>query len=371
MKNQRQLSYFTFVVVLAMLLACGAFLACEIDPGNFTHSEPIPADGTVFVGGYRDFDGNAIVVVVYDDAIYIGYKKQKGGGGYATFQDRFSRLTLTFDGQIYRVTNASSLWASAWMHGAYPRGLIFNEDGTMSWISPISFSGYKGHSITLDGIRWPVSHFTRLDNVEVDKLEDSPSNLRINDNILFFDSLHKKVFVEQTGENVLFGFGENPIDLTRWNFSNPGNFVFRLRSLGGYPIYDEDGNLKKLIVSSGLSSSYASLVIALGEQVATPTNLRITERPYNPGFLDIQWDPVPNATSYRVGGFGNSGTWASVGALPNSGHHNPLRVGNHTLTVVAHRSRDVVNGVMTFFPSSEPATLILTIYRNGTFSYSN
>ena len=346
------------VLVLPIIFVLGG---CNGTP----KSEPIPVDGTVFAGRHRD--GDATVVVIYDGAAYIGYLRERAG--YATFPDRFSRLTLAFDGNIYRVTNMSSLWPSAIMHGAYPQGLVFNEDGTMSWVSVMSSSPILGSSVTLDGIRWPTSSFTRLDNVDVEKLGDSPANLRIENNILYFESLYERVFVEQAGENELFGFGANsPIDLTYWNFTSPGEFEFRLRSLGGYPTFDADGYLKRLTVSSDLSSFYANIVVAKGEQVASPSNLRITSRTTFDGreWLDVRWDRVPYASRYTTdGGFGNVDTWASVGGV------SELGAGRHTVAIVAHRDRAVINGVITFFPSSEPATLTLRIYRDGTFSYSS
>jgi hypothetical protein len=330
-------------------------------------------NGTVFGG--REYASDATVVVIYDDAAYIGYHKEKETPGYAEFSDRFARLTLAFDGYIYKVTNMSSLWASAVMHSAYPQGLVFNKDGSMSWISPISSSDYKGPSITLDGIKWPVSSFTRLDNVEVDKLENSPVNVRIEGTTLYFESTDSHVFIEQTGENESTGFGTNPIDLTSWNFTSAGEFQFRLRSLGGFPTYDENGYLKRLIVSSDLSASYANFVVALGEQLATPTNLRVVRSDNYPGSIDMRWDPVPNADWYYLpleggGYFSNADPWKGLGYLPGAGNvYNSLSVGTHTFTVVAERRREVIDRMITFFPSSVPASLILTINKNGSFSY--
>jgi hypothetical protein len=366
MKKINTMLVFVFAIIF-VFIACEQTIDPESDPSirYSVKSETIPMNGTVFVG--REYSGNAIVVVIYENTAYIGYHKEKETTGYATLKDRFTRLTLVFDGYIYKVTNWSSLWASAWMHDAYPQGLVFNEDGSMSWVSPVSFSGYKGPSVTLDGIQWPFSSFTRLDNLDVDK-QEAPVNLRIENLTLNFDSLNRHVYIEQSGETEMSDFGMESIDLTNWNFKSAGVYQFKLRSLGGYPTYDEKGYLKKLTVSSDLSVSYVNLVVELGKQLATPTNLRIVERAHLPGFIDIRWDPVPDADSYTVSnGFGNTGTWASLGYLPGT-HSNTLSVGIHKLTVVAHRRREVIDGIITFFPSSE-ASLILTINSNGTFSY--
>ena len=144
------------IVYTFLFFSCGELEEIEGNTRLLSsiRSEQIPVNGTAFVG--REYDNNATVVVFYDNAAYIGYHKEKEKSGYAEFPDRFARLTLAFDGKMYKVTNESSLWASAWMHDAYPQSFIFNKDGSLSWVSPLSFSSYKGPSIKHDGIKWPV-----------------------------------------------------------------------------------------------------------------------------------------------------------------------------------------------------------------------
>jgi len=339
-------------------------------------SEPIPENGTVFVG--REDANNATVVVFYDDAAYIGYHKEYEKKGYAEFQDRFARLTLAFDGRMYRVTNVSSLWASAWMHDTYPQSFVFNGDGSMSWVSPISFSSYKGPSIKYDDVKWPVYSFTKLENIEVDKLENIPTNLKIENLILNFESTYSDVFIEQTGENEKTGFGTDSIDLTKWEFTSAGEYQFKLRNLGGFPTYNENGYLKKLTVSSDLSVSYVNFVVALGAQLATP-NLRIVRHDYFPNLIVMEWDPVPNADWYsflkewETGSSGSSLTRTQLGSLPGTVdpyNNKNLSVGTHIYTVTAKSfQKTVIDGMITFYPSSEMASLALTINKNGTFSY--
>jgi len=376
-------SLYLIIVLMAcvfLFFSCGEVFQTDLgkDTRIFTSkSESIPENGTVFVG--RNYDENATVVVIYNDAAYIGYYKEKETTGYATFEDRFSRLTLAFEGNIFKVTNASSLWASAWMHDYYPQGLVFNKDGSMTWVSALSSSDYKGPYIkTKDGIKWPIWEFTKLDSVDIVNLKDAPTNLRIENLFLNFDSSNQYNFIEQTGENNKTGFGKGSIDLKDWNFTSAGNYQFRLRSLGGYPTYDDNGYLKSITVSSDLSASYANFVVALGAKLATP-NLRVVRHDYFPNLLVMEWDPVPNADGYsylKKGEPGSSGTTLTIshwGSLPGTvdpyGHKN-LSVGTHTRTVIAEcYKKKVIDGSITFFPSSEMASITLTINKNGTFSY--
>ena len=366
------------IVCVFLFASCGELKETDENVRFLTSikSEPIPENGTVFVG--REYANNATIVVFYDDAAYVGYHKENEKNGYAEFQGRFARLTLAFDGRIFRITNASSLWASAWMHDSYPQGFVFNEDGSMSWVSPLSFSSYKGPSIKHDGIKWPVYGFTPLENIEVDKLENIPTNLKIENFILNFESKDSDVFIEQTGENEKTGFGTDAIDLTKWEFTSAGEYQFRLRSLGGFPTYDENGYLKKLTVSSDLSASYVNFVVALGARLATP-NLRIVRHDYFPNLIVMEWDPVPNADWYsflkerEIGTSGSTLTITHLGSLPDTVdpyNNKNLSVGTHTYTVTAESfQRTVIDEMITFFPSSEMASLTLTINRNGTFSY--
>ncbi|MCL2796637.1 MAG: hypothetical protein FWD58_01085 [Firmicutes bacterium] len=320
-------------LILSAVIAVGGCVPAK------TKSEPLPADAAVFVG--REYNDNATVVVFCDDAAYVGYLKGNGTGGYATFEDRFTRLTLSFDGEIYKVTNLSSLWQSAVMHGSYPQGFVFNEDGSMSWVSVMTDSEYNGPSVTLNGIKWPIASFTKMDGVEVVRPKDCPTDLRITGTTLGFESSDECVWVEQTGANEVCGFEANPIDLADWGFTAAGAFEFRLRSLGGIPTYGEDGLLKSLTVASDLSTSYASFTVAQGEQLATPQNLSLVG-------LRLSWDPVPNADHYTTStGFGNSDPWATVTGDPK------------TVTVIAHRAREVEGDTIIFYPSSEPATFII------------
>jgi len=360
---------FVIITTAVILPAVIQLSGCDLD-GSSRMSEQIPANGTVFVGN------NAVAIVIYDNTAYIGYHRETAG--YATFEDRFTKLTLAFDGNIYRVTNMSSLWASAVMHDSYPQGLIFHKDGSLSWVSALSYSGYRGPSVRLDGIRWPIYRLTRLDNINVDKLEDLPTNLRIENLTLNFDSLNRHVFVEQTGVNKTSGFGTDSIDLTKWEFASPGEYQFRLRSLGGFPTYDENGYLKSITVSSDLSSSYINFTVALGTRLTTP-NLRVIKHDYFPNLIVMEWDPVPNADWYcflkerEKGTSGSTLTITHLGSLPGTVdpfNNNNLRVGTHTYTVTAKSfQRSVIDGMITFFPSSKMASIKLTINRNGTFSY--
>ena len=214
--------------------------------------------------------------------------------------------------------------------------------------------------------------------MEIDKLEDIPANLRIENLKLYYESANSSVFIEQTGENEKTGFGTDSIDMTKWEFTSAGEYQFRLRSLGGFPTYDEDGYFKKLIVSGDLSASYANFVVALGGRLATP-NLRVVRHDYFPNLIVMEWDPVPNADWYSFLKKGEAGTNGStltlthLGSLPGTvdpyGHKN-LNAGAHTFTVTAESfQRTVIDGMITFFPSSEMTSLKLTINKNGTFSY--
>ncbi|MCL2061891.1 MAG: hypothetical protein FWH03_04615 [Firmicutes bacterium] len=342
------------IILVAALLCAAAFSGC-----GPKISKPIPVDGTVFVGRY--LHGNATVVVLYDNAAYVGY--QKKNAGYATFRDRFTRLSLSFDGTIYRVTNLSSLWQSAVTHDAYPQGFIFNENDTLTWISPIPYPEDTGSTVTLDGNKFPAWPFTKLDGVKVDKLADSPKNLRIDQTTLYCDTPHEFLFVEQTGQNVQYGFGTNPINLDDWDFLIAGEAIFKLRSLGGFPTYGTDGFLQKLTVSSDVSLTSAAITVASGEQLAKPV-FRV-ERQLNAIGIDclyIYWDEVPNARVYLVGESLHTTETLTTVHMSN--------VGSRALTVTAKSNQKTVNGVITIFPSSEPAVIILNIKEDGTFSYT-
>ena len=297
------------IISITMTALAFSLTACY----RHSSSEPMPEETMVFVRNWSSFSNTATAIIIDDGVAYVGELTggvRDDGVPYAKLGNHFSRLTLEFNGSFYRVTNMNTLWSSAVMHDAYPQGLIFNKDRSISWIHVMSSDDFRGPYIRYNGIRWPVTRLAKLNNTDVYKWDNTP------------DILPDDYYVNRNGRN----------STTAFSF------------IGTY------------------------LYVAMGEQVAPPTNLKfVIPKQWNN--RTIEWNAVPNATSYIVY-FNNIRQWTNhTWYIPVSSLQNPFVPGTYTVEIVAQRRREIINGVITHFPSSESAIMQITLYANGTISY--
>jgi len=303
----------SFILVVAMMLtAVAALTACDY---RYTGSKPMPVDTVIFV---RNFGGRASTeaVIIHDGAAYVGNLiggLRDDGTAYAKLGNHFSRLTLENNGYFYRVTNSNTLWASAWVHDAYPQGLIFNRDGSVSWIHVMSYDGFRGAYIRYDGIRWPVSRLVKLNDIELYRFENEPPVPPEEDNY----------------------FGDN------WHGRN-SNIAFSITG-----VYID---------------------VAMGAQVASPANLRVANNEW--GHRVVAWNTVPNVRQYYVYSSGSRIATTSNTEIILTGSHfvQNAGAGTHAIEVVAPGRREIIRGIITHFPDSRPAVINITIHADGTIS---
>ena len=325
-------------IILTMLAAlCISLLIFTLACCRIGHrSRSIPSNGTVFVGRGLLSDRES-KVIIYDNAAYIGRGRES----------LFTRFALSFDSNygVYMLIPMNSFAGRI-----YPQAVIFRRCGAMHLVEGSTSDDFRGPSVRLHGFRWGISRFGRLSGVEIDRL-DMPTNLEISENILKFDSPHRRVILEQSGfEQRFMG---SYINLEHWRFASAGEFDFRVRSHGGYPVFCNSGTLKRFTVSSKLSTSYASLTVAEG-QPAEFANFRIEDN-------ILRWDYMPK-TSYST--CLRYGAWFSGPAMWFMG----LETGKHTFTITAHGRQQTIDGVITI-PQSSTVTLQIKKCHDGTISF--
>jgi hypothetical protein len=257
------------------------------------------------------------VVIIHEGAAYVGDLVggvNENGKAYAKLGSHFSRLTLEYNGIFHKVTNQSTLWSSRLMHDGYPQGLIFNDDGSVSWVHTLSCCCDENRiqpHIRYNGINWSVSKLHRLENIELNKFE----------NDLPKDKGEWEIFGHRNGRN--------------------GDTAFS-------------------IVGD-------TIEVAMGAQMPTPANIRFRTSQFGGGI--IEWDAVSDTRQYRI--FYPNGARMGTTLLYHTITSNTafnLGLGTHRITVTVEGRRQIINGIITHFACSEPAVIYINFNADGTFS---
>ncbi|MCL2521567.1 MAG: hypothetical protein FWE36_01755 [Erysipelotrichales bacterium] len=291
------LSILIFATIAVHLASCRGY--------RYRKSAPMPEGTLVFVREEQGF--NQTVIIIQDGIAYVGtlLGGVNDGVAYAELDKYFSRLELEFNGYFYIVTNFDTLWPSAIAHDAYPLGLIFNRNGSMSWIHAITEESLLMTlipHIKHNGLNWPVSRLIKLNNVELERFENEPQ------------------------------------EVNQWPLRN-SNTSFRF-------------------IGAGIS-------VRLGERISTPTNFRIIVDSW--GHETLAWNNIRQVRTYLIdNGRYNSSTSSANISLSSL---RRLGVGTYRVEIVAVGRQQFVRGVLTHFASSEPAVILVIVHEDRTVSY--
>jgi|GEM_PF-4705864 len=395
-------------------------------------SQPSPPNGTAFASrlprGYPFINITPHdIFIVYDGAVYLGMRNNTNPS------TTLSRISMIFDGQIY-ITDyvyRPTLHAVTRLISS-PYGIIFNNDGSATWVSQswfcpkehgqpgVDFVTTTTNYVIINGQHHFAWKFDRVHNIELDRLQNAPTNLSINDFIISYDfdgiiaQNASNILIEKTGEDgklsvrkqdLLFiwmswslrtgvdfwrplEINQFPLWYMSFFFPTPGDFEFRLRHLGGQGRFCENGYLIGVTVSSAVSECYVVVSVG-GYQLQTP-NLRIEKYEFSFSYDDIDfsiylhWDPIAGANRYFLGGLYSLPGWLfdhTVATTSIRVGHVQINAewglsnwglrGTYRLFVSARHATPISfsDGTIVVHPDSEPAVIYLTIYEDGTFSY--